>query len=34
MCTCEQACYDCLKSYGNQSQHEKLNRLSVIDFFK
>ncbi len=34
MCTCEQACYDCLKSYGNQSQHEKLNRRSVIDFFK
>lgn len=33
-CTCEQACYDCLKSYGNQSQHEKLNRLTVIEFFK
>lgn len=33
-CTCEQACYDCLKSYGNQSQHEKLDRLTVIDFFK
>lgn len=33
-CTCERACYDCLKSYGNQSQHEKLDRLTVIDFFK
>lgn len=34
MCACERACYDCLKSYGNQSQHEKLSRESVIDFFR
>lgn len=32
-CTCERACYDCLKSYGNQSQHETLDRRSVIEFF-
>jgi ATP-dependent helicase YprA (DUF1998 family) len=32
-CTCERACYDCLKSYGNQSQHEMLDRRSVIEFF-
>lgn len=29
-CTCEKACYDCLKSYGNQSHHEKLDRKSVL----
>lgn len=40
-CTCgdteifsQTACYDCLKNYGNQSHHEKLNRLSVIEFLK
>jgi hypothetical protein len=33
-CTCESACYDCLKSYGNQSQHEMLDRFTVINFFK
>jgi ATP-dependent helicase YprA (DUF1998 family) len=22
---CERACYDCLKSYGNQTHHEKLD---------
>lgn len=32
-CNCETACYDCLKSYYNQSFHEKLNRHSVIEFF-
>jgi len=32
-CTCEHACYDCLKSYGNQSQHETLDRHSVLEFF-
>lgn len=32
-CICELACYDCLKSYSNQAQHEKLNRLSVRRFF-
>ena len=31
-CTCERACYDCLKSYGNQSHHEKLDRQSVAEF--
>jgi DEAD/DEAH box helicase/MrfA Zn-binding domain/Helicase conserved C-terminal domain len=31
-CTCEQACYDCLKSYGNQSHHEKLDRRTVVAF--
>jgi ATP-dependent helicase YprA (DUF1998 family) len=31
-CTCEQACYDCLKSYGNQSHHEKLDRRGVVEF--
>jgi hypothetical protein len=30
---CERACYDCLKSYGNQTHHEKLDRCTVIDFF-
>ena len=33
-CGCENACYDCLKNYGNQTYHEKLDRLSVVDFFK
>ena len=33
-CTCESACYDCLKSYGNQSHHEILDRRIVVDFFK
>jgi hypothetical protein len=33
-CTCERACYDCLKSYANQSHHEKLARLTVVDFFE
>ena len=31
---CERACYDCLKSYGNQTHHEKLDRSTVVDFFK
>lgn len=30
-CTCEYACYDCLKSYMNQAYHEKLNRTSVLN---
>jgi ATP-dependent helicase YprA (DUF1998 family) len=33
-CTCESACYDCLKSYGNQSYHERLDRQSVLEFFR
>ena len=33
-CRCERACYDCLKSYSNQSYHEKLNRLSVGELLK
>ena len=31
-CTCAQACYDCLKTYGNQSHHEKLDRRGVAAF--
>ena len=31
-CTCEKACYDCLKDYNNQSHHEKLDRLAVAKF--
>ncbi len=30
---CEKACYDCLKDFGNQSYHEKLDRQSVLKFF-
>jgi hypothetical protein len=30
---CERACYDCLKSYGNQIHHEKLDKTSVVEFF-
>ena len=33
-CSCEKACYDCLKDYGNQSLHEKLDRQSVIEFLR
>jgi len=33
-CTCERACYDCLKHYGNQSYHEKLNRMYVAEFLR
>lgn len=28
-CTCEKACYECLKDYGNQSYHDNLDRSSV-----
>ena len=31
-CSCEAACYDCLKDYGNQSHHEKLNRRSAKEY--
>jgi ATP-dependent helicase YprA (DUF1998 family) len=30
---CERACYDCLKSYSNQTYHEKLDKATVLDFF-
>ena len=33
-CGCEMACYDCLKSYGNQSYHERLDRRGVSEFLK
>jgi hypothetical protein len=31
-CGCETACYDCLKNYGNQSYHERLDRKGVGEF--
>lgn len=31
-CRCENACYDCLKDYGNQTHHEKLDRRTVLQF--
>jgi hypothetical protein len=30
---CDKACYDCLKSYANQTHHEKLDKSTVVDFF-
>lgn len=33
-CTCLEACYDCLKDYNNQSHHEQLNRLGVVEFLR
>ncbi|MGC8560754.1 MAG: Zn-binding domain-containing protein [Phycisphaerae bacterium] len=33
-CSCEKACYDCLKDYGNQSLHDKLDRQSVLEFLR
>ena len=33
-CNCETACYDCLKDYGNQSHHEKLDRHKVREYLK
>ena len=33
-CECESACYDCLKDYGNQSHHDRLNRYSVIQYLQ
>lgn len=29
----ERVCYDCLKSYGNQIHHEKLDKTTGLDFF-
>lgn len=31
-CSCTRSCYDCLKDYGNQKWHERLNRKSVLEF--
>jgi ATP-dependent helicase YprA (DUF1998 family) len=33
-CTCEKACYDCLKDYNNQSYHEKLDRRRVGEYLE
>jgi len=33
-CICEDACYDCLKSYTNQSYHEMLDRRKIIAFLR
>ncbi|MDQ3009904.1 MAG: DUF1998 domain-containing protein [Acidobacteriota bacterium] len=33
-CDCEQACYDCLKDYSNQSYHDQLNRNLAIEFLR
>jgi len=30
-CSCERACYDCLKDYSNQSHHDRLNRKLTIE---
>lgn len=32
--SCNRACYDCLKTYSNQTYHERLDRSTVIDFFR
>lgn len=32
-CLCDRACYECLKTYGNQAHHDSLNRHLVLDFF-
>jgi hypothetical protein len=31
-CACEKSCYECLKDYGNQSFHDRLDRGMVVDF--
>ena len=33
LCGEETACYGCLKTYENQSNHEKLSRKVAIEFF-
>lgn len=33
-CSCESACYGCLKDYSNQSYHERLNRRVVSELLK
>lgn len=34
LCGEETACYGCLKTYDNQSNHEKLSRKAAIKFFE
>ncbi|WP_454198091.1 DEAD/DEAH box helicase [Nocardia sp. Marseille-Q1738] len=31
---CEKACYDCLLSYGNQGEHELINRHDVLNLLR
>ena len=31
-CTCETACYECLKDFGNQFHHDALNRSSAAEY--
>lgn len=33
-CTCEKACYDCLKNYYNQPHHENLDRRTVTEYLR
>lgn len=33
-CSCDGACYDCLKTYNNQNYHERLKRRDVVDFLE
>ena len=32
-CNCQEACYDCLKDYDNQSHHEELDRHKASEYF-
>lgn len=33
-CTCDRACYECLKHYRNQRIHNSLNRHAVIELLE
>lgn len=33
-CVCEPSCYSCLRNYGNQRIHERLNRNSVFNYLE
>lgn len=33
-CTCEKACYGCLKDYSNQSYHKKLDRRNAGEYLE
>ncbi|MEG3439468.1 DEAD/DEAH box helicase [Pannus brasiliensis CCIBt3594] len=33
-CTCDTSCYDCLRTYTNQTFHAELNRHAVVEFLK